>query len=58
MAFPRVLYLPEITYEYRNDTGINDGTEDWERVSKVIMAKPAYQMLNEFPFIDSFIREK
>lgn len=29
MAYPRVEYLPEITYEYRNDTGINDGTGDW-----------------------------
>lgn len=39
MAFPRVVYLPEITYEYRNDTGMNDGSGDWERVSKIIQAK-------------------
>jgi hypothetical protein len=42
MAFPRVEYLPELTYEYRNDTGINDGSEEWESVAKIIMGKKAY----------------
>lgn len=42
MAYPRLEYLPQVTYEYRNDTGINDGTADWERVSKIIMGQQPY----------------
>lgn len=42
MAFPRVEYLPELTYEYRNDTGINDGSEEWESVAKIIVGEKAY----------------
>ena len=57
MAFPRVQYLAEITYEYRNDTGINDGTEDWERVSRIILGKKAYKQISNFSFIDDFVDE-
>ena len=45
MVFPRVEYLGEVTYEYRNDTGINDGTNDWMMVSELIMEKEAYKKL-------------
>jgi len=55
LAFPRIHYLAEITYEYRNDTGINDGTDDWERVSRLILNKRAYSSLENFSFIDDFV---
>jgi hypothetical protein len=42
MAFPRVVYLPEITYEYRNDTGMNDGAMEWENVSRAIQRLNPY----------------
>ena len=57
MAFPRVQYLAEITYEYRNDTGINDGTDDWERVSRIILGRKAYKQIHKFSFIDDFVDE-
>jgi hypothetical protein len=30
MAYERSYYLPEMVYEYRNDTGMNDAGEMWE----------------------------
>ena len=57
MAYPRVQYLAQITYEYRNDTGINDGTDDWERVSKIILKNKPYKQITNFSFIDDFVEE-
>lgn len=41
-----------MTYEYRNDTGNNDGAGDWIRVSNMIRALPPYEALRTFEFID------
>ena len=57
MAYPRVQYLAQITYEYRNDTGMNDGTDDWERVSKIILKNKPYKQITNFSFIDDFVEE-
>jgi hypothetical protein len=42
-----------MVYEYRNDTGVNDGGFDWKRVSNIIQNRPGYQNLKSFPFIDN-----
>ena len=42
-----------MVYEYRNDTGVNDGGFDWKRVSNIIQDRPGYTNLNAFPFIDN-----
>ena len=42
-----------MVYEYRNDTGVNDGQFDWKRVSNIIQDRPPYQNLKDFPFIDN-----
>lgn len=45
MSYPRISVIKEITYEYRNDTGINDSPDDWIRVSHVILDKKPYAHL-------------
>lgn len=47
-----------MTYEYRNDTGINDAPDDWTRVSHIILDKKPYAHLQEFPFIKGLIESK
>lgn len=42
LSYPRNYYLPEMVYEYRHDTGINDAENDWYRVSSMIQARPGY----------------
>ncbi len=44
-----------MVYEYRNDTGLNDGGQDWRRVSDLIDAKQRYEPLKDFRFIDERI---
>ena len=53
MSHPRNYYLPEMVYEYRNDTGVNDGGFDWKRVSNIIQDRPGYKNLDNFSFIDN-----
>ena len=55
MAYPRISVVKEITYEYRNDTGINDAPDDWSRVSHIILDKKPYPHLQEYPFIKDLI---
>ena len=55
MAYPRITVIKEITYEYRNDTGINDAPDEWTRVSHIILGKKPYAHLQEFPFIKGLI---
>ena len=55
MAYPRISVIKEITYEYRNDTGINDAPDEWTRVSHIILGKKPYSHLQEFPFIKGLI---
>lgn len=45
LSHPRNYYLPEMVYEYRNDTGVNDGGFDWKRVSNIIQDRAAYEKL-------------
>jgi hypothetical protein len=53
MSHPRNYYLPEMVYEYRNDTGVNDGGFDWKRVSNIIQNREGYKNLDNFEFIDN-----
>jgi hypothetical protein len=45
-------YLKEMVYEYRNDTGINDNVDNWQRVSTLIRQREPYKRLERFEFID------
>ena len=40
MAYKRSYYLPEMVYEYRNDTGMNDAGEMWKKVADLIDERP------------------
>jgi len=39
-------------YEYRNDTGVNDGSYEWKKVSNIIQDRKAYKNLERFAFVD------
>ena len=54
MAYPRICVIKEITYEYRNDTGINDEPDEWIRVSNLILKKRTYDYVRDFSFIKNF----
>jgi hypothetical protein len=36
---------------------MNDGTDDWERVSKTILKNKPYKQITNFSFIDDFVEE-
>ena len=36
MAYPRVEYIPEITYEHRNNKGIRNMSEEWDNVANIV----------------------
>ena len=55
MAYPRVEYIPEITYEHRNDKGRNNMSEEWDNVAKIIKDRKSYIRLNNFGFVDRAI---
>lgn len=52
LSYPRMYYLKEMVYEYRNDTGINDNVDNWQRVSTLIRQREPYKRLERFEFID------
>lgn len=52
LSHPRHYYLPEMIYEYRNDTGVNDGSYEWKKVSNIIQDRKAYKNLERFAFVD------
>jgi hypothetical protein len=55
MAYPRVEYIPEITYEHRNDKGIKNMSEEWDNVANIIKDRKSYMRLKDFGFVDRAI---
>jgi hypothetical protein len=52
MIGDRVFYLPELTYEYRYDTGQNDPGSGQQQVTDIVYNKEVYERLEELPFVD------
>jgi hypothetical protein len=52
MIGDRVFYLPELTYEYRYDTGQNDPGSGQMEVTAIVWGKKAYDRLEQLPFVD------
>ena len=42
MAYPRIKVVNELTYEYRNDTGANEATKDWQKDSQIVLSRKPY----------------
>jgi hypothetical protein len=55
MAYPRVEYLAEITYEHHNDKGRNNQTDEWESVANIIKDRKQYSQINDFGFVDKAV---
>ena len=41
-----------MVYEYRNDTGMNDAGDKWQRVADLIDQRPKYEGLKDWKFVD------
>lgn len=52
MISDRVFYLPELTYEYRYDTGQNDPGSGQTEVTAIVWGKKVYDRLEQLPFVD------
>jgi hypothetical protein len=52
MIGDRFMYIPELTYEYRYDTGQNDPGEEQMLVTSIVFDKKPYEKLKGMPWID------
>lgn len=48
MGYKRSFYLPEMVYEYRNDTGMNDAGDKWQSVADLIDSRSKYLGLEDW----------